>query len=279
MRVALVFVALAMFVPARASAATIPVEIPGLLYEPKTVVALVGDTVTWSNQSSQPHTVTALDDSFDSGAFAPGESFEQVFTAQGTFGYYCTIHRFMAGEVDVFAIALTAPSEAIRPRGQATLTGKVRAGTASVTIEEGRPDGSFFAVGTTAPTDDGSFTFEVSPTLPTVYRAVAGELRSPVVSVSVSARVTLLALRGTGPAVQLFASTTPAQPRARVVLERYVRERFTWVAVSHSRLDRQGKARLRYEPKRPVWLRMRLLDGVGGYGPAVSPPVVVRPHR
>ena len=280
MRLALVFAAaLGLLAPRGASAATIPVEIHGLFYHPKSVIALVGDTVTWQNGSAQPHSVTADDDSFDSGLFDPGEGFEHLFTEQGRFDYYCTIHRFMTGEVDVFAIVLTAPGEAIRPHGQATLTGKVPAGTPSVTIEAQTPAGSFLTVGSTTPAEDGSFAFGVSPALPTAYRAVSGELQSPIALVSVSARIGLFALRGSGPEIELLAFTAPAQPRARVVLERYVRERFTWVAVSRSRLDARGKARLTYVPKRAVRLRVRLVRGVGGYGPSVSPPVLVRPRR
>jgi plastocyanin len=277
MRKALLAALLALLVPAGASAAAIPVAIPGFSFQPKRVVALVGDTLTWTNASGQTHTVTADDDSFDSGALEPGQSFAHTFAEQGAFTYYCTIHRFMTGEVDVFAIALSGPAAAVRPHGSATLTGAAPAGTASVAIEQAAPGGSFEALATVVPAPDGTFAVAVSPALPTRYRAVAGALASPAVLVSVAARVELVPLRGAGPSVSLLVRTRPAQAGAPVVLERYARERFAWVRVTRARLGRGGNATLELRPRRAVRVRVRLLRGIDGYGPATSPPVLVRP--
>ena len=41
----------------------------------------VGDTVTWASVDSPDHTVTADDDSFDSGTLSNGDTFEQTFDA------------------------------------------------------------------------------------------------------------------------------------------------------------------------------------------------------
>jgi plastocyanin len=63
----------------------------------------MGATVTWVNNDSVPHTVTADDSSFDSGSIQPGQSYSHTFETAGTFPYYCTIHgkASMSGAVQV----------------------------------------------------------------------------------------------------------------------------------------------------------------------------------
>jgi plastocyanin len=61
----------------------------------------VGTTVTVTNTDGTPHTWTAEDDSFDSGAIAPGESFEFTFTEAGDFAFFCNFHPSMTGTITV----------------------------------------------------------------------------------------------------------------------------------------------------------------------------------
>lgn len=71
-------------------------------YSPASVTINVGDKVTWKNDHSSPHTVTANDGSFDSGNINPGGTFPRTFTATGTFTYRCNFHpATMAGSVTV----------------------------------------------------------------------------------------------------------------------------------------------------------------------------------
>ena len=135
------------------------------------------------------------------------------------------------------------------------------------------------AVATVVPSIDGGFSFVVAPSLPTRYRAVAGDLVSPDVAVTVSASVRLRVAGSDGRAVLLEATTVPAQVGARVALERWVRERFTWTKVGSKVLGAQSRARFSYEPKQPVLLRVRLVEGVNGYGPAVSNERRIWPRR
>jgi plastocyanin len=67
-------------------------------YRPGSVTINAGDTVTWSQDGEQPHTVTADDGSFDSGQMAPGETFSMRFDSPGTYRYYCTLHGGPGGE-------------------------------------------------------------------------------------------------------------------------------------------------------------------------------------
>jgi len=78
------------------------VSMEGIAFNPAEVSAGVGDTVTWTNNDSVAHDVTA--DSFSSGApggMAAGDTFEHTFEEAGTFDYVCTVHPGMEGTVTV----------------------------------------------------------------------------------------------------------------------------------------------------------------------------------
>lgn len=63
----------------------------------------VNTQVTWTNNDSVAHTVTADDGSFDSGTLQAGQSFSHTFSSAGTVAYHCTIHgkASMNGSVQV----------------------------------------------------------------------------------------------------------------------------------------------------------------------------------
>ena len=78
------------------------VSMEGIAFQPAEVTVGVGDTVTWTNNDSVGHDVTA--DSFssgDPGAMAGGDTFEHTFEEAGTFDYVCTVHPGMEGTVVV----------------------------------------------------------------------------------------------------------------------------------------------------------------------------------
>jgi len=73
----------------------------GYLPDVVTVVIGVNNTVTWANDDSAPHTVTADDGSFNSDNLAPNATFSFTFTAVGTYKYHCAYHPWMTGTVIV----------------------------------------------------------------------------------------------------------------------------------------------------------------------------------
>lgn len=75
--------------------------IQNFAFHPATVNAKAGQKVTWSNDDSTTHTVTADDGSFDSGNLSPGKSFSTTLAKSGTVKYHCSIHPFMHGTVSV----------------------------------------------------------------------------------------------------------------------------------------------------------------------------------
>jgi plastocyanin len=87
-------------VPAE-SAAPAAVSIIDLAFEPAALEVGAGATVTWTNDDSIPHTVTAREGDFNSGVLQSGGSFSQTFSEPGTFEYFCAIHPSMTGTVTV----------------------------------------------------------------------------------------------------------------------------------------------------------------------------------
>jgi plastocyanin len=75
--------------------------IQNFAFHPATTNAKAGQKVTWSNNDSTTHTVTADNGSFDSGNLSPGKSFSFTFAKSGTMKYHCSIHSFMHGTVSV----------------------------------------------------------------------------------------------------------------------------------------------------------------------------------
>lgn len=62
---------------------------------------LVGTTVEWTNHDPLPHSVTAVDRSFNSGLISPGKTYRHTFTKAGTYNFFCMPHPFMKGTIVV----------------------------------------------------------------------------------------------------------------------------------------------------------------------------------
>lgn len=76
-------------------------NIENFAFDPKQLTAKVGETVTWKNDDSTSHTVTADDGSFDSGSLASEKTFSQKFDKPGTYQYHCALHSSMIATVVV----------------------------------------------------------------------------------------------------------------------------------------------------------------------------------
>ena len=90
------------------SGASNPANPPGFAPDTVTVVIGVNSTVTWTNDDTAAHTVTANNLTagaavFDSGNLAVGASFTYNFTTPGTYPYHCNYHSWMKGTVVVKA--------------------------------------------------------------------------------------------------------------------------------------------------------------------------------
>ena len=68
-------------------------------FSPRWITVGSGDTVSWTNNGSEPHDVSG--GGLDSGILQPGQGYSHTFTSPGTFNYICSIHPQMKGTVIV----------------------------------------------------------------------------------------------------------------------------------------------------------------------------------
>jgi plastocyanin len=117
-------VAPAKTVVAPSKAATKSVMIMGYTYSPASLTVNVGDTVTWTNMDTAPHTVTVTDGpvKFDSGTMQKGDTYSYTFKEAGTYQYYCAVHPDMKASITVVGDG-PAPSEEPTPTEEPTPSG------------------------------------------------------------------------------------------------------------------------------------------------------------
>ncbi len=70
-------------------------------YDPIAIEVNSGTTVTWTNDDFVAHTVTDIEDSFDSGFIQAGSTWSYTFEKSGEWDYLCTLHPWMTGIVSV----------------------------------------------------------------------------------------------------------------------------------------------------------------------------------
>jgi len=86
---------------ASSEAGAVSVGIENFAFAPADVSAAVGETITWTNSDSAPHTATLDDGGCDTGNIAQNASAGLVFDAAGTYPYHCTIHPNMKGTITI----------------------------------------------------------------------------------------------------------------------------------------------------------------------------------
>jgi plastocyanin len=87
--------------PASSCGGGTAVSMKNIQFSPKALSVKVGDTVTWTNDDTVDHNVTADDGTFKSSNFGGGKTFSWKATKAGTFKYGCTIHPGMVGTLTV----------------------------------------------------------------------------------------------------------------------------------------------------------------------------------
>jgi plastocyanin len=150
-------------------------------YSPNPVTINVGNTVTWINNDSTPHTATSgtptggADGLFGGVAgsagiiLTPGQTMSHPFTEVGEFPYFCTLHPGMVGTVQV--LSLPAPNEPPVAQDDVITTSRGTAFTIDVLANDSDPDGdSLVIVSLTNPANgsvinnqDGTVTYTPNP--------------------------------------------------------------------------------------------------------------------
>jgi plastocyanin len=243
------------------------VSISGSTFSPSRALALVGDTVVWTNNDAfKEHNVT-FEDGETSGNLGKGARYSRTFPSAGTFGYRCTLHQGMSGSVAVAEIHLSGPATPVLHGRRAVFSGLAPSG-ASVELKRGTETVATATAGT-----DGRFSVGVPAWVPGRYHATAAGRTSAAVALKVRPRVSLVTRRS-GRTAFVTVSTTPAQVGAPVVLHR--RTASGWARVGSARLGSRSRATFRLVVRGTTRVRAKLTRGVGGYSPSTSPILTLR---
>lgn len=83
------------------AAGEISVSIANFAFNPADISATVGQTVTFTNNDSAPHTATLDDDSCTTENLNEGDSGGLTLSAAGTYPFHCAVHPNMKGTITV----------------------------------------------------------------------------------------------------------------------------------------------------------------------------------
>jgi plastocyanin len=74
----------------------------GMSYAPAAATVTLGQTVSWRNADTTPHTATENSAAWDTGIIDAGATSAPLrMNTVGTFSYYCTLHPLMMGTLTV----------------------------------------------------------------------------------------------------------------------------------------------------------------------------------
>ncbi len=221
------------------------VSIGATAVDPANIAILTGERVEWHNASVRDHTITSRDGLFDSGVIGSNRRFSQEFSAGGSFAYFCRIHPFITGTVDVAPVLLSAPARSFVRGDKVVLKGRTHPAAGTVGIE--RDSGGGFVPVTSVPlASDGSFSASVPAEGPASFRAVSGTDASAPVRIDVAAARVLRVSAVRGRRHQVVRVTvSPPLPGAIVRLQPYVKHRFGWWTTHRARLEHGRRASIR----------------------------------
>jgi plastocyanin len=261
-------------------AATAAVSIGFDRVTPPELAVVSGDTVTWTNDSARVHTVSADDETFDSGRLPSTDSFSHSFAMVGEVAYHCSLHPFIRGLVAVHDLLLEAPPTAASAKRPFVLKGRASSALAAGTPVSLEADGGagFAPVATARLARDGTFAATFVPVATASYRAVADAVTSPPVALVVLDRSMALTARRAGRAMVLRTTIAPAARGGHVALQFFLPERFGWWPVRRARLDARSSASFTVRTRRRLRARVVLTLPDGATRLAISRTVRVGPR-
>lgn len=98
-------------------------------YDKPTLGITTGETITWINEDIPAHTIVSgslLDGNtglFDSNLILPEKTFSYTFTTEGTYDYYCILHPWASGIINVTGETVAEPIEQTIARTEANIEG------------------------------------------------------------------------------------------------------------------------------------------------------------
>jgi plastocyanin len=232
-------------------------------FAPAAINVVTGDTVRWTNSSVRVHTVNAVDGSWASPRIPGTDTFSHEFDAPGTVQYYCILHPFMRGEVDVHDVLLDAPTEPGAPGRTFTLHGRTALPAGQTLTIEADSGAGFQPAATATVAFDGSFKADVVPKATATYRAVAGGEASPDVQLLVLDRKLTASAKTRGRRVTVSSNVAPGSPGAPVVLQLKLPLHFGWWPVARAKLDKSSRASfaIKLGHRYPARVVLTLSDG------------------
>lgn len=96
-------VALLLLAPTAARSAAPSVFIKNDAFSPQILTIVAGQSVTFTNNDDDAHTVTASDGTFDSKGLDTNGVWRHTFSKAGNYRYFCELHPFMQGTIVVKA--------------------------------------------------------------------------------------------------------------------------------------------------------------------------------
>jgi plastocyanin len=198
-RILLIPVALvaAVLIAAAAGASTQTVQITSSGFTPKSAVIAVGDTVTWHNADTASHQLVANNGSFASPVLKTGDTWSHTFSTPARLAYHDATAPGLKGSVIVNgpspSVSLTSEANTIPYGSGTTLDGATTSASANQQVSlSSQPYGASTASAqqrTTGTAADGSFSFDVSPSIQTTYIAHWNNTQSTPVTVNVAPQV------------------------------------------------------------------------------------------
>ncbi len=77
------------------------VSIENFSFVPQVIRISLGESVTWSNNDGSPHAIAFKSGEPGSDTLFPGKTYTRTFNRPGTYEYFCSIHTYMTGRVEV----------------------------------------------------------------------------------------------------------------------------------------------------------------------------------
>jgi len=77
------------------------ISIENFEFIPAVITASPGQAVVWTNNDGGPHAIAFKDSIAGSDSLFPGKIFSRTFVQPGNYDYYCSIHEYMTGRVEV----------------------------------------------------------------------------------------------------------------------------------------------------------------------------------
>jgi plastocyanin len=211
-------------------------------FVPSHLDVLAGDTVTWRNDSVRQHTVTANDESWDSGRLGARAVFRRRFDDPGPVAYYCRLHA-IAASLDVHRVLLDESHDPGGPGLPRDLSGRAAAEQGTEVQIEADTGAGFVSAATATVESDGAFHLEVSPRVTTAYRAMLGSDASPPATMIVLDRRVSVTARPRRRQTLVSAWVTPPSPAVSAVLQLRLAHRFGWWPVARAHLNRSSRVR------------------------------------